>query len=145
MSHRFNSSRPVWQFRTARFTVALFVERDGSFKYDGDDPDGETQDRLDSGEFVAFNSRVIVELDGEEIAADYLGGSVYEYDRVSEFWTNHRDPDPMGRNCSIMRAKKGANVAICHYFPGMVSAAISEARDYVRAMPVPPRIRESAQ
>jgi hypothetical protein len=34
----------------------------------------------------------------------------------------------MNRNCSIMRAARGGNVCICHYFPGMVAEAINAAR-----------------
>ncbi len=137
MSHRFNRSRAVWQFTTARFRVALYLERDANYTYDGDDPDGETQEKLDSGEFVAFNSDVIVYLDGNEIARDSLSGSVYDSDRVAEFYTDHRGPDPLNRNCSV----RGDNVCIGHYFPDMVREAISQARDYVEQMPVPPRMR----
>lgn len=145
MAHRFYSSRPVWQFKTKRFTVSLYVEREPDYRYDGDDEDGETQAMLDSGEYVAFASHVVVELDGEEIARDSLFGSVYAADRVEEFWTAHRDPDPMNRNCSIMREARGANVVICHYFPSMVATACQEARDAVRDMTIPPRMRESAK
>lgn len=146
MSYSFNSSRPAWQFKTRRFKVALYLQRDRGYQYDGDDENGETQDKLDSGEYVAFDSHVVVYLDGEEIARNSLHGSVYSCDDVAEFYTAHRDPDPMNRNCTIMRAAHpaGPRVSICHYFPGMVSEAIGEARDYVREMTVPPRVRESA-
>jgi hypothetical protein len=150
MGYSFNRSRPAWQFKTGRFIVALFIERDSRYTYDGDDSDGETQAKLDSGEFVAFDSTVKVYLDGAEIAANHLCGSVYDADSVAEFWTAHRDPDPMNRNCTLMRAAyKGegnpdARVSICHYFPGMVSEAIAEARDYVRDLSTPPYIREGA-
>jgi len=78
---------------------------------------------------------VIVQLDGTIIGADLLGGSVYKSGEESDFWTAHRDPDPMNRNCSIMRAKAGKPVAICHYFPEMVRAAIAEARDHLADIP----------
>jgi hypothetical protein len=133
-----------WQFRTKRFRVVLTLERDHGYQYDGDDEDGETQAKLDSGEFVAFDSRVVVELDGEEIAADSLGGSVYEDGRESEFWTAHRDADPMNRNSSIMRAARGHNCVICHYFPDMVRTAIAEAREHIRSQASLPYVRESA-
>lgn len=125
----------VWEFKTERFTVYLEVERDRGYRYDGDDEDGEVQRKLDSGEYVAFDSAVIVELDGEEISRDSLGGSVYESGRAAEFWTAHRDPDAMNRNCSIMRAARGGNVCICHYFPDMVRIAVQEARDHLRKYP----------
>lgn len=145
MAYSFNSSRPAWKFKTKRFTVSLYLKRDRNYTYDGDDENGETQDKLDSGEYVAFDSTVEVELDGVVIAHNTMGGSVYSADTVAEFFTAHRDPDPMNRNCSIMRAARGANVVICHYFPGMVAEAIEDARAEVRAMTVPPHIRESAQ
>lgn len=119
----------VWQFRTDRLTVRLEIERDRRYQYDGDDEDGETQAKIDSGEYVAFDSRVVVELeDGTEIGSDSLGGSVYSADDYSDFWRAHRDKDAMNRNCSAMRAARGANVVICHYFPDMVQQAIDEAR-----------------
>jgi hypothetical protein len=133
-----------WQFRTKRFRVSLEVTRDHGYQYDGDDEDGETQAKLDSGEYVAFDSRVIVELDGEEIGADSLGGSVYADGEEEQFWTAHRDPDPMNRNCSIMRAARGERCVICHYFPDMVRLAIAEARQHIREQPAAPYIRESA-
>lgn len=145
MSHSFNSSRPVWQFKTARFTVGLYLQRDRSYRYDGDDENGETQAALDSGEYVAFDSVVRVALDGETIAENHLGGSVYAAETVSEFWTAHRDPNPMNRNCAAMRLASGgsedARVSICHYFPGMVSEAIADAREHVEQMVIPPRMR----
>lgn len=118
----------VWQFDTKHFSVKLLVEQEDRYQYDGDDEDGEIQRKIDCGEYIAFQSAVIVEHDGEEIAADYLGGSVYDWRTVPEFWTAHRGRDPMDRNCSIMRAARGANVCICHYFPGMVAEAVAEAR-----------------
>jgi len=117
----------VWTFETARFRVTLDIAQDYGYLYDGDDEDGETQAKLDSGEYVAFDSRVRVTLDGRVIGEDHLGGSVYSADTVDEFWTAHRDADPMNRNCSIMRAARG-RVSICHYFPDMVAQAIAEAR-----------------
>lgn len=141
--NRHPSSRfgKVWEFRTARFTVSLILEHDRGYRYDGDDEDGETQDALDSGDLVAFNSCVRVELDGETIAENWLHGSVYGAEEVAEFYSAHRDEDPMNRNCSIMRAVRGANVCICHYFPSMVAEACEEARDHVRSMSTPPRVR----
>jgi hypothetical protein len=125
----------VWRFRTKRFTVELQLSEEPGYCYDGEDEDGETQAALDSGEFVAFDSRVIVYLDDEEIGSDSLCGSVYAADSVAEFWTAHRDPNPMNRNCSEMRAARGSNVCICHYFPGMVRQAISEARAFLCSAP----------
>jgi hypothetical protein len=141
MTFRFPTA-PVWSFNTGRFLVTLNVERLRGYEYDGDDEDGETQDKLDSGEYVAFGSLVRVELDGVEIATDYLYGSVYAADEVPEFWQAHRCDDPDNRNTLAMAAR---GICIGHYFPDMVRTAIRSAREHVRAMPVPPRIRESAK
>lgn len=134
---------PVWEFKTPRFRVVASVKWDPDYQFDGDDPEGEAQCKINSGEYIAFDSRVLVYLDGQEIGADYLSGSVYEEGKESEFWTAHRGADPMTRNCSLMRAERG-NITFCHYFPSMVSEALEGAREYVRNMKAPPRIRPRA-
>jgi hypothetical protein len=125
----------VWTFKTKRFCVMLKLEQDYGYRYDGDDPDGETQAKLDSGEYVAFDSDVVVYLDGEEIGRDSLGGSVYDANNVREFWTAHRDPDPKNRNCAANAYRIG------HYFPGMVAEACKEARAFLAKAP---RVRSAA-
>lgn len=136
-----HSSDTVWTFRTARFRIALELIHLDGYQYDGDDEDGETQAALDSGAFVAFDSKVTVFLDGEEIASDYLGGSVYSADNFREFYTAHRGADPMNRNCSIGREMRGGSV-IGHYFPDMVANAIGEARAEIkRRVETAPRMR----
>jgi hypothetical protein len=125
----------VWEFKTKNFVISLHIERERHYQYDGDDEDGETQAKLDSGEYVAFDSFVTVECNGVTIGRDSLCGSVYSKDNYHKFWTAHRDPNPLNRNCSIMRKARGANVVICHYFPSMVSQAIKEARDYLSRFP----------
>lgn len=125
----------VWTFRTARFLVALEIIHLAGYQYDGDDECGETQADLDSGELLAFDSRVTVSLDGVEIGSDSLGGSLYSADTLKEFWTAHRDSDAMNRNCTLMRAARGDNVCICHYFPDMVRSAIAEARKHLASVP----------
>ncbi len=137
------TSSPVWSFKTDRFTVELFVTEEVGYRYDGDDPEGEVQDKLDSGEYVAFDSEVRVSLDGKEIAADYLGGSVYALDEVPDFWEAHRSPDFMNRNCSLRRAIQPGST-IGHYFPDMVATAIGEARDAMRRQPAKPYLRATA-
>lgn len=124
----------VWSFGTKRFRVVLEVERQWNYQYDGDEEGGETQAKLDSGEFVAFDSRIVVYFDGEAIGSDDLGGSVYGSDNYREFWQAHRGRDPLNRNCTLMRrAWRGggdpeAAVSICHYFPEMVRNAVRDAR-----------------
>ena len=132
-------SGEVWLFQTKRFRISLEITQDHHYRYDGDDESGEVQDKLDSGEYVAFDSKICVELDGEEIAADYLGASVYSRDTIKDFWTAHRDSDPMNRNCSLNHSR------IVHYFPDMVAQAITEARERIAAMHEKlPRMRVTA-
>lgn len=123
----------VWIFRTKRFCVALQMEQDYNYRYDGDDEDGEIQRKLDNGDYIAFDSRVVVYFKDMEVGRDSLGGSVYDWRNRQDFWTAHRNPDPMSRNCSIMRATTGR--AYGHYFPGMVTEAIAEARKLLCATP----------
>lgn len=129
----------VWSFETKRFRVTLELEyyEPGAYQYDGDDPDGEIQAKLNRNELMAFDSRVVVYLDGQAIGEDSLGGSVYLANHIEPFWTGHRSADPMNRNCSIMRANhpSGPAVSICHYFPDMVSMAIAEARSTLCGAP----------
>jgi hypothetical protein len=117
-----------WRFETANFVIRFRIERDHNYIYDGDDENGETQAALNSGDYVAFNSFVEVEYEGEVIGTDALFGSVYGADTVADFWTAHRADNPMERNSSIMRLKRGKNACICHYFPDMVREAVREAR-----------------
>ena len=123
----------VWTFSTARFTVALEIMPEDmdpadSFQFDDD------IEAVRSGEVEWFQARVSVYCDGQRIAWDSLGGCAYK--TIQEFYTSHRDPDPMNRNCTIFRAVPGnERTSICHYFPGMVSEAISEARKYLCDVP----------
>lgn len=145
---RNGTSETVWRFKTRQFEVRLSIMPIYGFQYDGDDEDGSTQAMLDSGDYVAFDSSVSVIWNGETIGADHLGSSVYSACSVSDFWQAHRDADPMNRNCTIMRHRKTGSVdgkiSICHYFPGMVSAAIAEAREHLRKLPAVPYIRAGA-
>lgn len=116
-----------WKFETAHFTVALQVDDCP------DDPADMFESRPDidairNGECAWFDCRLVVrrKSDGKELGADSLGACAYT--EVEEFYTSHRDSNPMNRNCTLMRAAKGGNVVICHYFPGMVRQAIQAAR-----------------
>lgn len=130
----------VWRFETARFIVTLEIEQQANYVYDGDDEDGETQQQLDNGELVAFDSRVRVRLvsplakeDPIVIGVDHLGGSVYAGDGIDEFWRAHWGSPASGRNTLAMKAQRRV---VCHYFPDMVRGAINEARTFLRTMPV---------
>lgn len=126
-----------YRFKTDRFAViATATECD----YEPDWLDGEDQRdlirKINCGDLIWFNAEVAVYLDGRKVAADTLGGCCYE--SLDEFTSSHRDSDPMNRNCSIMRAARGDDVCIGHYFPDMVRIAIAEAR---KALANTPRIR----
>ena len=123
------ASWPAWELRRIALALALSLTPPP-----GDDPDGETQTKLDSGEYVAFDSVVRVYMDGVEISSNSLSGSIYASNDVRSFWTAHRDSNPMNRNCSIMRAACGCSF-ISHYFPDMVREAIDDARRFVRRAP----------
>lgn len=66
----------MWRFETARFAVVWTIH--GCYDLDLSwDTTGEVAEKLESGEYQAFDSEIAVYLDGREIAADYLGGSIY--------------------------------------------------------------------
>ena len=115
----------VWSFETRNFTVELRVEPEDmdpadSFQFEED------IEAVRNGDVEWFWARVVVLKNGHEIGSDSLGGCAYK--TIDEFIEGHRDPDPMHRNSSIMRAARGDNVVICHYFPGMVKVALDDAR-----------------
>ncbi|CAH0342319.1 hypothetical protein [Rhizobium sp. CECT 9324] len=80
-----NNFGVLWTAATRNFTVEWRTEQ--SFeKYDGDDEDGSIQADLDSGELVMFDSSIrVLDHYGKEIAADYLGASVYKSGEVLKF------------------------------------------------------------
>ena len=116
----------VWRFDTANFSVRLEIAPEDmdpahSFEFEED------IEAVRSGEVDWFCARVrVLGPTGEELGASYLGGCAYK--PASDFWTAHRGADPMARNCSIVRAERGENACIGHYFPSMVTDAVAEAR-----------------
>lgn len=127
----------LWEFSLGRVTVRAEIMPDEDLDLSWDET-GETQANLESDLWQAFAVKVAVVLDGAEIAADYLGGCIYA--DPSDFVTGHRNPDPMARNCSEMRAARG-DVVIVHYFPDMVRNAIAEARRWMRDAGCPTPVR----
>ena len=121
----------AWKFETANFEVRLdILEEDTDPMEVFEFPEDIAAIR--NGEGVYFCARVRVLCKGRVIAEDYLGACWYS--SVNEFASSHRDKDPMSRNCSLMRAERGENVSICHYFPGMVAEACKQARAAVSEM-----------
>lgn len=120
----------VWTHETARFLVALSIEPEDDLDPADSFEFPEDIAAVRNGDVEWFRACVTVYgPEGEVLGSDSLGGCAYK--TVREFYTAHRDPDAMNRNSSIMRAKQGQNVAICHYFPDMVRIAIKAAREQI--------------
>jgi len=115
----------IRSFRTARFNVTC----DWTYEDcpDVSWADAETLAKLESGEYVNATFRVRVMYDGREIAADYLGNSVYA--NPSDFAREHIGIKPKCR-------ADGMNYGT--YFSGMMHEAISAAR---KALCNTPRVR----
>ena len=127
------SDEALWRFETARFSVEFHAVEDDSnprdhFQFPED------LEFAQKGGAAWFGAIVLVRLKDDS----YNGGAIIAHDSLwgcsygsfEEFYTSHRDRDPMNRNCSVMRKARGGNVCICHCFPGMVLEAIREARAY---------------
>ena len=115
-----HDSETLWTFRTKNFRVEWQISPCTSLDLSFDDT-GEAREKLGSGEYVAFDSAVVVYFRGDEIAADYLGESIY---------ANPKDfRDHFGMNA------KGHG----SYFSDMVREAVREARKHFADMP---RIRQ---
>jgi hypothetical protein len=138
-----HSDAIIWQFHTARFRVVCHVDNDEINPADSFEFPDDIEFAREGGShwFVAFVSVWYQEDENDErltyLAHDCLGGCSYR--SFDEFVSSHRDRDPMNRNCTIMRADYKArtgsdNVSICHYFPSMVSEAITAARKAVERM-----------
>lgn len=105
----------MWKFETKRFSVEWHIEPecDPDFSFD---ETGETAEKIASGEWQCFTSKVAVYVDGVEIAADYLGNSIYA------------DPKDF-------RDHIGARGAYGSYFRDMVREAIATARLFASDFP----------
>lgn len=126
----------LWTFDTPNFRVALEVAPEDTDPADSFELDEDIAFAREGGS-AWFCASVAVyygadEEDLIEVGRDVLGGCSYR--SFEEFYTSHRDRNPMNRNCSIMRAKLGQNVSICHYFPDMVREAVNEARRKCRRL-----------
>ena len=98
----------MWTFHTKQFRVEWSIALEDYPELDFDET-GETQEKVNSGEWLCFCSRMTIYFDGDDIGTDYLGQSIYA------------NRDHIGS-----RGKWGS------YFKDMVSEAISEARDNLR-------------
>ena len=108
----------VWSFSTARFTLFLeaAIEPDPDISWDDT---GETQENIALGTWTNYLFRVRLEMDGIEIATDYLGNSIHA--NASEF-RDHIGIKKLGENYGS-------------YFSDMVRQVCSEARQIIRNNP----------
>ena len=122
---------PIWCFVTRAFTVRVDALPEEDLDLSWDDT-GEVARDLESGRYTAFCARAqVLDAEGRVLAADYLSNCISG--SFAEFGSSHRGPDPLNRNSSIMRAARGSNTVICHYFPDMVRIVCREARAALRA------------
>lgn len=107
---------PMWSFETEHLRIEWAIAPDDDVDTSFDET-GETVEKLNSGEWQAFMSRVqCVHKDtGAVLAVDYLGGSIYE-------------------NPAEFRDHIGARGTYGSYFKDMVRTVCSEARANLRKM-----------
>lgn len=98
-----NNFGTIWSARVGHFTIELVLTQIEGFEYDGDDEDGETQDALNSGDFVAFDSEVRVMYGDDVIGADYLGSSVYKDGETLQFIRDGYFRDMLSEACNAAR------------------------------------------
>lgn len=106
----------IYTFRTKRFTVSVLAEPDYLDLDLSWDDTGEIREKIEDGELTPYTVKAMVELDGREIAADYLGQCIY--DDIRDF------RDHVGA-----RGKHGS------YFTDMVSEAVAQARAALHDIP----------
>jgi len=124
------SDELIWNFATPNFTVRVDALPEEDWDLSWDDT-GEVCSGLISGRYVGFCARAqVIDSDGNVLATDYLGNCIYA--SLQDFASGHRDPDPLNRNCSLMRQARGQNMIICHYFPDMVRIVCDKARTTLR-------------
>ncbi len=113
--------RPLSTIRTikaGRFTVTVRALEELDLDLSFDD-DGSVARALGAGELEAFAVKASCYLDGHELAADYLGGCIYE--------TTRAFMDHIG--IRAYRRKTGHNCG--SYFAGMVRSVVRDARKAV--------------
>lgn len=113
----------MYTFQTKNFIVRAYIEPDEDLDLSWDE-DGEVAEKLDTGEYEAFQTTVVVEYKGQKISADYLGGSIYA--NPADFFKEHIGLAAKSR-------ADGCNYGA--YFPDMVKEAIAGARAYLSDTP----------
>jgi hypothetical protein len=109
----------IWSFKTPNFHVIVDCDYDQDAEAPTWDETGETQAKLDSGEWAQYvmRARVLDRSTGAEIGVDYLGDSIYA------------DPKDF-RDHIGAQGKHGS------YFTDMVHTVVREAREaYAKPRP----------
>ena len=106
----------MWTFKTKRFKALREIEDPYFLELPWDDT-GETARKIESGEWTAFNSSVVVYLDGVPIGADHLCDSIYE------------NPADFRDHFGI------AHTGCSSYFSDMVREAVRCARQFIANVP----------
>ncbi len=109
----------LWSFETKNLRIDWGVSPDDDVDLSFDET-GETAEKIASGEWRAFNSRVRVthRQTGAVLGADYLGGSIYANPRD---FRDHIGLRTRTSNCGS-------------YFLDMVHSACREAREQLMAL-----------
>lgn len=108
--------RKMYEFKTAQFSITWAIEPDSDCDLSFDDT-GETREKIESGEWECFTSRMQCRhrQTGAVLATDYLGGSIYA-------------------NPADFRDHIGARGKYGSYFRDMVRNVCAEAREQLRAL-----------
>ena len=110
----------IREFHTQNFSVIVDAVEDPDIDLSFDET-GEVMEKLESGEFIGFAVRARVLFDGTEIAADYLGGCIYE---SIDAFMDHRECGKQNREY----AAQGKSGRCGSYFHDMIRTACSDAR-----------------
>lgn len=124
----------IYRFETARFAIVMTAEPEDSDPADSFEFPEDIEFARSGNDAAWFCAavEVIEKKSGAVIGRDALGGC--SYFSFEDFVAPHRDPDPMNRNCGAMRAARGHNLAISHYFPSMILQAVGEARSTINRL-----------
>ena len=113
------SNETLWQFKTRNFTIQWRVSPCSVLDLSWDET-GEVREKLESGVYTAFDSEMRVLHNGIEIAADYLGQSIYE------------NPEDFRDHIGLAKKSREDGRNYGSYFADMVREAIREARTHLR-------------
>lgn len=116
----------VWSFDTKNFSVRLECRPEDWPDLSWDET-GETQAKIESGEWGNYVFSVRVLYKGTELAADYLGNSIYA------------DPKDFRDHLGLAAKSRADGCNYGSYFTDMVRTAIAEARqeaERLRSIPL---------